>query len=112
METEGKDSIIIISDLYVEERTIEGKPIRGIDSKARGIVNEVSIDKLKDNMNRFLSYLRDLMESGEARLGAFEISEIEVTAQVTGDGRVGLMGTGVEVGVSGGIKFILTRAKD
>jgi len=76
------------------------------------IINEVSIDKLKDNMNQFLSYLRGLMESGEARLGAFEISEIEVTAQITGDGRVGLMGTGVEVGASGGIKFTLTKVKD
>jgi hypothetical protein len=87
-----------------------GRAERGLsDTLAGRGVSAVSTAMVKKNMQVFLGQLRDILDYGKERLGAFEVSRIEVSAQVGGDGRISLLGSGVEISVQGGIKFVLNR---
>jgi hypothetical protein len=72
-------------------------------------IRAVSVSALKENMQAFFQHLQEIVDSGKATLGAFELSQIEVTAQVTGDGQVCLLGMGAKMEVQGAIKFVLHR---
>jgi len=72
-------------------------------------INAVSVSALKENMQAFFHQLQEIIGPGKETIGAFELSQIEVTAQVTGDGKVCLLGSGVKIEVQGGIKFVLNR---
>ncbi len=83
---------------------------RGLgDRVLKRAVSAVSVSALKDNMQAFFRQLQEIVGPGKETIGAFELSQIEVTAQVTGDGKVCLLGTGAKIEVQGGIKFVLKR---
>ncbi|NIP53378.1 MAG: hypothetical protein GWN67_14575 [Phycisphaerae bacterium] len=89
-----------------------GRVERGFTDRVlkRG-VSAVSVSALKENMQAFFRQLREIVGPGKEMIGAFELSQIEVTAQVTGEGKVCLLGTGAKVEVQGGIKFVLNRTQ-
>lgn len=108
METSSSDTILVISsmDSVAEEK----RPERGIGSKlVSNVVHNVSVSVLKQNMESFFNQIREILEDGTDRVGAFQISEIEVCAQISGEGQVALMGSGIKVEAQGGIKFTLCR---
>lgn len=108
METSGSDTILVSSSMSgaVEEKRLE----RGIGGKlVSNVVHSVSVSVLKQNMESFFNQIREILESGTDQIGAFQISEIEVCAQISGEGQVALMGSGVKVEAQGGIKFTLCR---
>ena len=108
METSGSNTILVISS--VGDATEERRPERGIGSKlVSNVVHSVSVSMLKQNMESFFNQIRDILDSGTDRIGAFQISEIEVCAQISGEGQVALMGSGVKLEAQGGIKFTLCR---
>ena len=74
-------------------------------------ISAVSVSALKENMQAFFRQLQEIIGPGKETIGAFELSQIEVTAQVTGDGKVCLLGTGAKIEVQGGIKFVLNRTQ-
>ena len=47
-----------------------------------------------------------------AEVGDFRLEEVEVNAEVTGEGSLMLLGTGVRAAGMGGIKFVLRRVHD
>jgi hypothetical protein len=107
METIRSDEIFVISSIG---NTVESRrPERGVGELVSKTVNSVSVSVLKKNMGSFLSQLKELLDNGSDKIGAFEISEIEVSAQITGDGQVALLGSGVKIEAQGGIKFTLCR---
>ena len=108
MEPNGLDTMLVISSVgdVAEER----RPERGIGGKlVSNVVHSVSDSVLKQNMESFFNQIRDVLEGGTDRIGAFQISQIEVCAQISGEGQVALMGSGVKVEAQGGIKFTLCR---
>lgn len=108
METSSSDTILVISS--VSGVAEEKRPERGIGSKlVSNVVHSVSVSVLKQNMESFLNQIKEILESGTERIGSFQISEIEVCAQISGEGQVALMGSGVKVEAQGGIKFTLCR---
>jgi hypothetical protein len=60
-------------------------------------------------MAGFFEQLREILDTGKDKIGAFTVEEVNVSAQISGDGQVCLMGSGIKVGVQGGIKFVLKR---
>ena len=85
-----------------------GVPVRTGPSVAKALEVEV----LRENMARFLLVLQDMLPAEMADVGQFRLEEEEVNAEVTGEGSLMLLGTGVRAAGMGGIKFILRRRKD
>ena len=108
METSGSDTILVIS--AVGGAAEEKRPERGMGGKlVSNVVHSVSVAVLKQNMESFFDQIKEILASGTDQIGAFQISEIEVCAQITGEGQVALMGSGVKIEAQGGIKFTLCR---
>lgn len=83
---------------------------RGIGGKlASTMVHGVSVSMLKRNMDVFFHQINEILQNGADRIGEFQISEIEVCAQISGQGQVALMGSGAKIEAQGGIKFTLCR---
>lgn len=108
METSSPDTILVISpvnDLAGPKRTERG--IAG--TLASNVAHSVSVPMLKQNMDSFFNQIREILDSGADCAGAFQVSEIEVCAQISGEGQVALMGSGAKIEAQGGIKFTLCR---
>ena len=108
METSGSNTILVISSVggVAEEKRTE----RGIGGKlVSNVVHSVSVSVLKKNMESFFNQIREILETGTDQVGAFQVSEIEVSAQISGEGQVALMGSGAKIEAQGGIKFTLCR---
>ena len=111
MAERDEEQILIVTG--IGETRKEHRAERGFsDSLVKGAVNSVSVAILKENMASFFGQLREILDNGADRIGVFDVEEVEVSAQITGDGKVCMMGSGVQVGVQGGIKFLLKRLKN
>jgi len=103
------DSLLIFSTLEESKETTRrerGWSEDSLDKKT----NNVTVSVLKKNMDMFLNQVREILANESAKIGSFDIDEVEISAQITTDGKVALFGSGVSVGGSGGIKFILKRS--
>lgn len=109
MEGNGAEHIWIISS--VGSQAEESRPMRGglAARLAEKGLNAVSVEALKHNVTRFLSQLHDILDTDASRIGAFEIAEVEVAAQITAGGEICLLGSGGKMEVEGGLKFVLKR---
>ena len=79
---------------------------------AGSALKAISVDVLKASMTRFLDQMREILDAGSSVVGDFEVAQVEIRAQVSGDGQVSLMGSGMKVGVTGGLTFVLRRRPD
>lgn len=68
----------------------------------------VDIASLRQTMNKVC----EAVNSDEINTGAFIIDEVEVALGINGSGKVGLLGTGAEVGAQASIKVLIKRNKD
>ena len=72
----------------------------------------LEVEVLRENLTRFLLVLQDMLPAEMADVGDFRLEEVEVNAEVTGEGSLMLLGTGVRAAGMGGIKFVLRRVHD
>ena len=94
----------------LEEERDPGWRERGPGARIRkGLVKAIDLSVLKDNMGTFFQQLKEILDTGKDRIGSFRVDRVEVSAQVTGEGKVCLMGSGAGIGIGGGIKFVLHR---
>lgn len=108
MTENADDHILVLTGL--PDQAEAGRAERGLSDRIlkKGI-GAVSVSALKKNMQAFFHQLQEIIDPGKETIGAFELSQIEVTAQVTGDGKVCLIGAGAKIEVQGSIKFVLNR---
>jgi hypothetical protein len=66
-------------------------------------------EDLSVNINLFLSQMGDVLNRTPAQLGMFQFVEFEIHAEITGKGTLAILGTGGEIGASGGVKFVFRR---
>jgi len=66
---------------------------------------EISVEDLAENVNLFLSQIERILQRAPDIVGHFEFAEFEVAAEVSANGSLSLLGTGVEVGATGGLTF-------
>jgi hypothetical protein len=107
MADSGTGHILLISGISV--RTGDSRPERGIGDALARAVSAVDVSVLSKNMESFLAQLRTILSPGAANVGGFEIAQVEVSAQITADGQVCLLGSGAKVEVQGWVKFVLRR---
>jgi hypothetical protein len=71
---------------------------------------EVPIETLKDNLEKFVSSLNDLLPSMDPKLSpGVRLTSFEVSVGVNGKGEVGFLGTGVEVGAEASLTLKFER---
>lgn len=73
-------------------------------------ITEFKVQKLSDNLQTFLSNLDKVMNKMNTKVGGFEVDEMEVYAEISAEGQISLLGTGVQTGAMGGFKLILRRS--
>jgi hypothetical protein len=70
---------------------------------------ELKVDILADNVNLFLSKVETILEKAPKAVGQFKFTEFSVCAEVSADGKLVLMGTGMETGIRGSLTFKFER---
>jgi hypothetical protein len=109
MAESGPDHILLIAG--ISARTGDGRPERGIGDALARAVSAVDVSVLAKNMESFLAQLRTILSPGATSVGGFQIAQVEVSAQITADGQVCLLGSGAKVEMQGGVKFVLRRVE-
>jgi hypothetical protein len=71
--------------------------------------NSIAPAVLRDNLAHFLQAMRGVVSEVPDHFGVYELSEVTLSAEVSASGKVSLMGSGAEVGGTGGITFKLVR---
>lgn len=92
-----------ISIVSVSESDLRSDDLRTVAT------GEIEVQKLADSLKTFLGRLDQVMKDLNAKVGGFEVDEMEIYAEVSGEGKISLLGTGVQTGAMGGLKLILRR---
>ncbi len=71
---------------------------------------EVDVDKLSSNMNRFLEQIGNMLKQTPEHVGQFHFEEFEISAEVTAQGTLAILGTGLQAGATGGLRFVFRRS--
>ena len=105
---ENKTVWVVTAEPEAPQPLRRGLPVRTGPSVAKALEVEV----LRENLARFLLVLQDILPVEMADMGDFRLEEVEVNAEVTGEGSLMLLGTGVRAAGMGGIKFVLRRVHE
>jgi hypothetical protein len=73
--------------------------------------NKVASETLTNNFAAFLQQILGLLKTIPEAAEAYRIEEIELSAEISGEGKVQLIG-GVTTGMKGGVTFKLKRVPD
>ena len=73
-------------------------------------LQQMKVDELAINVNVFIQQVGKVLESTPDVLGTFHFDEFEIHAEISADGTIALLGSGVHAGASGGLRFVFRRA--
>jgi hypothetical protein len=107
-----KDSIIIFDVEPEQQAGPGGRPLQprgGLDVLKRIAGRSVPIEQVQNNITGFLSNVQDMLAKSVETSGDFSVQVVEINAQISGEGQVGFMGSGIGVSGSAGITFVLKR---
>jgi len=108
MKEKNEDQIYIVTGIGENQEQMRAE--RGIpETVDRGFIHSISVSTLKKNMVSFFGHLQEILDTGTATFGLFEVDQVQVAAQVSADGKVCLFGSGAQLGVRSGITFVLKR---
>lgn len=98
-----------------------GDPIRGGDrsTRTRGPATmagvravEIDFSHFKANMLSFIENVRTMLGEVSEAAGNFTVEQVEVQAEISGEGKVGFMGSGVKASGGASIKIVFERRKE
>jgi hypothetical protein len=81
---------------------------RGVSERAVQIV-ETSVDTLAASMSEFLAGVNDMLASAAEKAGGFSVDSVEVQCQISGGGKIGFAGTGLDLSGGSSLKLVLKR---
>lgn len=70
---------------------------------------KLNVNQLTTNVNIFLGQIDSLLNETPEKVGNFRFDELELYAEVSSNGELKMLGTGVGVGGMGGLKFVFRR---
>ena len=94
----GKDEVWVVTS---EPSAMRGGPRQ---------LKQLKVEDLGLNINLFVEQLGSMLEKTPEKVGKFHFDEFEVYAEITGKGTVAILGTGGEVGATGGLRFVFRRS--
>ena len=74
-----------------------------------GGMKQIKVEELALNVNVFIEQMGSILEKTPEKVGNFHFDEFEVSAEITGKGSLAILGTGGEVGATGGLRFVFRR---
>jgi hypothetical protein len=86
--------------------TLQG-PTR--DRRREVVERTVDVVHVRQSFETFLGNLRSIIDIDVPRAGAFELDEVQFTAEISANGDFKLLGTGVGVEARSGVSFTLRR---
>jgi hypothetical protein len=75
-----------------------------------GRLKQQNIDELSVSINLFLEQMGNVLEKTPEKIGKFHFEEFEVHAEVTAQGTIAVLGTGLQAGATGGLRFVFRRS--
>lgn len=87
--------------------------VRTTDTTIRrgGNPEEIKTEILAENIKLFLNSIEAMLEQCPEEVGKFCMTEFTVSAEVSANGKLVLLGSGVETGINGGLVFKFERTK-
>lgn len=86
------------------------------DDRAPGdrLVTQTKLNakRLSSNINMFLEQLNNILENAPEKIGNFQFEEFELHAEISTEGELKVLGTGVGIGGTGGLKFVFRRSSN
>lgn len=82
---------------------------RGLSDKVELVTKAFDINQIKQSWTKFVSGLQEMMDAETDETGPFQLNEIQFSAEITASGEFKLLGTGVGIGGSSAITFVLQR---
>jgi hypothetical protein len=73
-------------------------------------LKQLKVEELTMNINLFVEQLGSMLEKTPEKVGKFRFEEFEVYAEITAKGTVAILGTGGELGATGGLHFVFRRS--
>ena len=70
---------------------------------------QLKIEDLSINVNMFLNQMGSILEKAPDKVGKFQFNEFEVHAEITAQGTIAVLGSGMQAGASGGLRFVFRR---
>jgi hypothetical protein len=93
----GADSILVVTGEVITTRGV-------------GRVQSLEMEKLAVNVNLFIQHMGKLLENTPEKLGKFQFDELEIHAEISGDGTIAVLGSGIHAGMGGGLRFVFRRS--
>ena len=97
---------------------VEGKPAvpgvrpfqvrSGLRDRAVQLV-ETGVEVLSENMATFIGGVTDMLAAGHKAAGSFDIETVEVQCQISGGGKIGFAGAGVDLQGGSTLKIIFKK---
>jgi hypothetical protein len=79
------------------------------NSRGKRPPSKIMVNVLGENINVFLSQMNGVLENTPSTVSTFQFVEFEITAEVNAKGQIVIMGTGGELGLTSGIKFVFRK---
>lgn len=92
-----------MSDDTILIRTVDATVRRGASPK------ELKVEVLAENVNLFLTQIEGILEKAPDKVSKFRLTDFSVSAEVSADGKLVLLGSGVETGIKGSLTFNFKR---
>lgn len=70
---------------------------------------ELQVDVLADNVNLFLTQIEGILAKSPDEVGKFQFTEFTISAEVSANGKLVLLGSGVEAAAGAGLTFKFQR---
>ena len=71
---------------------------------------EVGVDVLSDNLEKVMKGVTEVLTKMECEVGKYRLEEVEIRVEISGNGSVSILGTGVETGGGGGLALKFKRS--
>lgn len=75
----------------------------------RGGAQPLKVAELAVNVNLFIQNMGKVLDNTPEKLGNFHFDEFEIHAEISADGTLAILGSGVHAGGSGGLRFVFRR---
>ena len=80
-----------------------------VGTRAGGF-KSLKVEELAANVRLFIKQMGNVLEQTPKTLGDFHFEELEISAEITAKGSLAILGTGGELGGTGGLRFLFRRS--
>lgn len=110
MSDNRKILVTVAEDVSEPEVRQSGFNQSGTELRVRP--KEFDVETLEDGMSNFFGTLQDVLKKAPTTVGGFQLKEFTVSAEITAEGQLSVLGTGGAVGTTGGLTFAFTQSAE